>query len=914
MEGFPDFANLANARSIEELYRKYKEDPTQVENSWRSFFEGLDFSSYTESPISSDAAELFFKVFQLVKAYREYGHLKAQINPLTDVVNDPRELSLANFGLSQENLTQLFPTCDVLEEEMAPLEQTIARLESIYCQKVGFEYRHLDHPELEKWLQNKIEKEMSFEAPKEDALTIFQSLVEADGIETFIHTRYAAQKRFSVEGGESIIPILQEMAIHGSDFGLQDAVIAMAHRGRLNVLVNVMRKPYSVVLFEFEDFYQPTEVEGTGDTSYHKGYSHNYTREDKSVQLHLCANPSHLESVFPAAVGEVKAKQDLKNTQDAKRQVAPFIIHGDGAFASQGVVYETMQMYKLPGYSVGGTVHLIINNQLGFTTPEEESRSTRYCTDIAKGFGFPVFHVNTEDPISCVQVAKLAIEVRQKFQIDVVIDIVGYRKYGHNEGDEPSFTQPKMYEIIRKKPSVLEIFRKDLLAKKIAGEEELNQKVLSFRDLLVKEQEIGRGYKVNPPTPEVVLGEIWALRKQAPAEQIFKPVDTKFAIEKLKDIIEKTTQVPEGFAVHPKLVKWIENRRAVLDKSSDEACIDWGLAEHLAFGSLLLENVAIRLSGQDTIRGTFSHRHAAWICTEKRERYFSLQHLAENQPKMDTVNSSLSEYACLAFEYGYSLSNPAALVIWEAQYGDFANGAQIAIDQYIVSGEQKWGRFSSLTLFLPHGYESKGPEHSSARIERFLAAAANLNIQLVNLTTPRQFFHVLRRQKKLTVEKPLIIFTPKNLLRHPKSVSSLKDLSTGGFEEVLDDPETIQNSKRLLFCSGRVFFDLWEKRTELKNTDTVIVRVEQIYPLHREKLQKIFDKYKNVQECFWVQEEPENMGAWMFLANELRGYLQNSQTLNYIGRAPSASPAVGSNKVHNLEKQQYLKAAFESRG
>lgn len=910
MGEFPDFANLANARSIESLYRIHQENPMKIDSSWRHFFEGLDFWSEVTEGVNSQSAELFLKVYRLIGAYRKYGHLMAKTNPVFEDISVPEELELSQFGLSNENLTQLFPTCNLLEEEMATLQEIIDRLQKVYCQKIGFEYVGIENSKLEKWIQETIEAGLDFSLDHDKAIGLFQSLVEVEGTEIFIHTKYAGQKRFSIEGGATLIPLIQEMIKEGSELGLEEMVIAMPHRGRLNVLANILKKPYSILLYEFEDAYEPFAVEGTGDTSYHKGYSNYFPCEKEDVHIHLSANPSHLESVYPVAIGETKAKQVLKNTDKAEEKVAPLIMHGDASFSSQGVIYETMQMYDLPGYRVGGTIHVVVNNQLGFTTAEDEERSTKYCTDIAKGFGFPVFHVNAEDPIACLVVAKLAMQVRQKFQVDVVIDLIGYRKYGHNEGDEPSFTQPKMYEIIRKKKSILELFKQRLLSEKIASEEELNEQVDSFKKFLNQEQEIGKTYAKTPPTNEQILGKVWAKKKQPDANEIFQAADTKVAEEQLRSIIQSISHIPEGFAIHPKLSKWVANRQALASKQANELIVDWGLAEYLAFGSLLLENTAVRLAGQDTIRGTFSHRHAGWIDSSTQKRHFSLEHLSDKQARCDVVNSPLSELAALGFEYGYSLSDHNALVVWEAQYGDFANGAQIIIDQYIVSGEQKWGRFSGLTLFLPHGFEGKGPEHSSGRMERYLNLSANLNIQVMNLTTPSQFFHALRRQGKRCLKKPLVIFTPKNLLRHPKCLSSLSELSTNSFEELLDDTIDIAKPKRLILCSGRVFYELLEKREEARVNDVAIVRIEQIYPLHKEKMQKIFDKYKNVQECCWVQEEPENMGAWSFLAPQLRSMLNEKCLLNYIGRGASASPAVGSVKVHNAEREKFLNEAL----
>jgi len=687
-----------------------------------------------------------------------------------------------------------------------------------------------------------------------------------------------------------MIPLLAEIIDLGGDLGVEEFLIGMAHRGRLNVLTNILNKPYMGIFEEFEDD-TSLSFSGNDDVKYHMGFTGEWkSRNGKKLTVGVAANPSHLESVDPIVLGEVYAKQILKKDAE-KNRIVPLLIHGDASVSGQGVVYETLQLMNLPDYSVGGTLHLVVNNQIGYTTLPKESRSTRYCTDIAKTFSCPVFHVNAEDPESCLFAAKLAIEIRQKFHCDVFIDLLCYRKYGHNEGDEPSFTQPLQYKLIRSKKPIRQIYYEQLIS---AGA--LEQKIAEaleqqFREtlkgaLLKAQEKIAAKVAEKPPAPPNLL----------------QPFASAVEAQELKSVIETFCKVPAGFNLHPKLQKWVKDRLAAV---TSDGAIDWPTGECLAFGTLLSENISIRLAGQDSQRGTFSQRHLIWIDAETSQPYCPLCQIKRG--RFDVVNSPLSEFAGMGFECGYTWAASETLVLWEAQYGDFDNGAQIIIDQYIVSAEQKWNCPSSLTLLLPHAYEGAGPEHSSARMERFLQLAACGNIQVVNASTPAQYFHLLRRQALRKVKKPLIVFTPKSLLRAPACTSHLKDFTTGQFEELLDDPNPPQSCKRLLFCSGKIFYDLLAAR---KQSDVAIVRFEQIYPLHIEKLQKFIAKYKGFTECCWVQEEPENMGAWNFIGPHLQMYLPKGCKFSYVGRPQNPNTATGSHKKYKQEQQALLNQAL----
>ena len=879
--------SFSNLSYLEEQYQKYLATPDSLEPSWKHFFEGWELAqSLAPAGVSQD-----LKIFHLIEAYRIYGHLKAHVNPLTPPPAEVRELSLTHLGFQSSDLTQTFPTCDFLSQPEAPLSEMIAALEKTYCGSIGIEYMGLRKPELESWLQKIIEPNFSLPFSREDKLEIFHDLNRAELFETFLHTKYVGQKRFSLEGGETVIPMLAFALESGIGEGIHEIVIGMAHRGRLNVLANILNKSYETIFNEFEAHYTPDLSEGTGDVKYHKGFIGSLTTKNgEKIAITLSANPSHLEAVDPVVEGQARAKQELKG----KETVLPILIHGDASVAGQGVVYETLQLSKLKGYETGGTVHVVINNQIGFTTLPKDGRSTQYCTDIAFAFGAPVFHINAEKPEQCVYAMLLALKIRQKFHCDVFLDLYCYRKYGHNEGDEPAFTQPQEYKLIREKKSIREIYKESLIQEGILDAATGEKLETEFRNFLQAALD-----RVSSKTPSA--------ESLPQANLPESPFTTAVTASVLSELAQDFCHVPEGFNIHPKIKKLIEERLAMLQGNPSEPKIDWGMAEHLAYATLLMEGTHVRISGQDCRRGTFSHRHAMWVDQAQEDlRYFPLSHLKNKKAPFDVFNSPLSEFAVLGFEFGYSLFYPHSLVIWEAQFGDFANGGQVIIDQFIACSEQKWGHRSGITLLLPHGYEGQGPEHSSARIERYLQLSGDDNWQIVNCTTPAQFFHVLRRQSLRRLQKPLVIFTPKALLRHPLCLSPLKEFTEGTFEEFLDDPKNISQPKRILICSGKVYYDLIAER---KRDDIAILRIEQLYPFHREKFQKLIEKYKSGEEFCFVQEEHSNMGAWNYLRPVLQETIQ--KPVRYIGRGPSSSTAAGSFALHKKQWTQMMQEAFQ---
>jgi len=870
------YMQLANAEEVDALYAAYLADPKSVESSWRYFFDGMEFGQY-EKPKEGGVD---FRLYGLVDAYRKFGHLKARTNPLALGEKRPHELEITSLGFKVDELKKEFPTMGLLAEARAPLEKIIATLEAIYCGTVSVEYMGCHFPELERWIQERIEKsrfrpQLSLEEKKE----LFGQLNRAELFETFIHTRYVGQKRFSLEGVETLIPIVADLIDKSR---VDEVVIGMAHRGRLNVLANILQKSNSAIFSEFEDFVDPNWVFGDGDVKYHKGYSSDIvTASGQIVHVSLTSNPSHLESVNPVAMGKAYAKLQLH----PKRQTMPILIHGDSSIAGQGVVYESLQLSQLPGYGTGGTIHVIVNNQIGFTTLPEEYRSSRASTDIAHAFSCPVFHVNAEDPEACSYISRLAIEIRNTFHCDVFIELNGYRKYGHNESDEPAFTQPLQYQIIRSKKSIREIYRDQLFQEGSLEKAFAEKAEKEFHEQLAFELE---EFKVKPSgKPDDVFSREWEGFIAPNSAKLLEPVKTAVAENKLRHIAKEITAVPENFDIHKKLAKLVELRLQRLDGE-----IDWGLAEHLAFGSILMDGQAVRLSGQDSERGTFSHRHAALVDQKSGKKYFPLQRLGS----FAVYNSPLSEFSVMGFEFGYSLCAPQSLVCWEAQFGDFANGAQVIIDQYLCCSASKWSRYSGLVLLLPHGYEGGGSEHSSCRLERYLQLSAQGNWRVIYPTTPAQYFHALRRQMATNYRVPLITLTPKELLRHPKCISTLKDFTEGQFEEILCTP--VKNPRKLLLCTGHIAFDL------IGQEDIAIARIEQLYPLHEEKLEALFEQYKGVQEILWVQEEPENMGAWSYIAPKL------PRSVQYVGRPAAPTPATSSHKRHKKELESIIERAF----
>ncbi|MBS4168584.1 2-oxoglutarate dehydrogenase E1 component [Parachlamydia sp. AcF125] len=898
------FANLA---LIDEMYVKFQNDPQSIDSSWRPLFEQAKAGEakgdlfhptvIEQKPIDHPDRDSR-RIWHLMEAYRTYGHYLARVNPIaTAPIEEPWQLNLKTLGFTNEELNVRFPTCGLLKEATATLQELIACLREIYCDKIGIEYRGLENPEMEKWLQDQIESsrfkiELSFEQKR----SILQHLNKSELFERFLHTKYAGQKRFSLEGGETLIPILKALIEKGSQEGIEEFVLGMSHRGRLNVLSNILDKSYADIFSEFEEGYIPGSFEGSGDVKYHQGFSaHVMTASGQKVRLEMPPNPSHLESVDAVVEGEVYARQVLANDQ-TKKKILPLLVHGDAAIAGQGVCYETMQMHRLPGYSTGGTLHIVINNQIGFTTLPSDSRSTPYCTDIARTFRAPVFHVNAEDPEGCVHAVNLAVQLRQKYHCDVFIELNCYRKFGHNEADEPAYTQPDQYRLIKQKKPIREIYRDTLIQQGLLEKHMAEALELEFKASLQKALQEA---KMDFPKTKTV--------KAQEAEQLFMAYPTGISQNILMEVTDKLCTIPPHFALHRKLEALIRERRQM---GMGQKPVDWGMAETLAYASLLWEGVSVRISGQDVCRGTFSHRHAMWVDQQNNQLYFPLQHVKDGQGRFDIFNSPLSEYAVLGFEYGYSIGNPKALVIWEAQFGDFANGAQIVIDQYISTAEEKWGQKVGLVMFLPHGFEGQGPEHSSGRLERFLTLAGDGNMQIVNPTTPAQFFHLLRRQTLLASRKPLVVFTPKGLLRHPACQNPLPDFVQGSFQEIHDDPHSPKKVKTLLLCSGRIYYDLDEERKKQGIEEIAIIRIEQLYPLNGKKLKEILEKYKGFNRCAWVQEEPSNMGAWNFIRPKLREILPSTHELEYIGRVCKASPAAGSFALHKQEQAEIIQAIF----
>ena len=893
------FASRLNLDLLEDYYERWQKDHSSVDDLWQAFFEGFELAGRSSSPAESQAQT---GIVRLIYNYRVLGHLQAHLDPLSPPPGPCPLLNLGNFGLSEADLDRLFDGSAFHGLGRVTLRELLAALQETYCRTIGIEFMHIQDMNVRSWLQDRIEpRRMRPEVPFRQKLRILMTLYYAELFEKFLHTRYQGQKRFSLEGSETLIPVLDAIIEKAPSLSVKEFVMGMAHRGRLNVLVNILRKPYQEVFAEFEDNFLPDSIDGDGDVKYHLGFSSDYiTSQGAKIHLSLTPNPSHLEANDPVVEGRTRAKQHAFG-DDGRVRGVPLLLHGDAAFAGQGIVPETLNLSNLAGYTTGGTIHVIVNNQIGFTTSPSDARSTTYCTDVAKMIQAPIFHVNAEDPEASVFVAELALEFRQKFNCDVVIDLYCYRKHGHNEGDEPSFTQPVMYSKIKDHPSVSSIYTNQLVQRGDVKLEEAEALKREFQDLLDEEQVVVRAGAPRKRGMKSFSGMWKGLHMHfAPAPSVTNvPRDT------LKAIAEHITRVPESFNVNPKIARILESRRTDL---LEDRPIDWSFAEALAFGSLIKEGTLVRLSGQDSRRGTFSQRHSVLFDTKSGERYVPLNMLRPGEDLFCAYDSLLSEAAVLGFEFGYSLDAPNALVLWEAQFGDFANGAQTIIDQFIVCSESKWQRSSGLVLLLPHGYEGQGPEHSSARLERFLQSCAEDNIQVCNFTTPAQYFHGLRRQVKRDFRKPLVIMTPKSLLRHKECVSAIEDLAAGHFHEVLDDalvkPERI---RRVLLCSGKVYYDLFEKRRERKSDDVAIVRIEQLYPFPEAQLKQIFSRYKTTKEWIWVQEESQNMGGWSFMEPRLRGM---GYSFNYVGRDASSSPATGSLKVHQREQAELVDAAL----
>ncbi|HNS97497.1 MAG TPA: 2-oxoglutarate dehydrogenase E1 component [Polyangiaceae bacterium] len=894
---------LSNASYADELYEQYRRDPSSVGPEWQTFFQGFDLASCPRTCVAATQARGQSKVASLIYAYRNQGHLIAKLDPLGNNPTSHPALALETYGLSEEDLPKVFDTGHLGGPQRATLLDILAILKETYCESIGVEYLHIQDVKVRRWLQAQMEPrrnqpQLSNTAKRQ----ILQNLVDAELFETFIQSRYPGQKRFSLEGAESLIPAVHAIVELAPDLGVEDFVMGMAHRGRLNVLANILDKSYAQIFSEFEDNFLPESVAGDGDVKYHRGFSSVHVNHaGKPLNISLTSNPSHLEAVNPVVLGRARAKQRRLGDTVIRSRVLPLLIHGDAAFAGQGLVAETLNLSGLPGYTTGGTIHLVVNNQIGFTTGPAEARSTMYSTDVAKMIEVPIFHVNGDDPDAVVYVAELALRFRQEFHRDVVIDMVCYRRHGHNEGDEPAFTQPVLYRKIKDRPSIRRLYQRRLIDDGVLEAVEGEQIADKLKAQL---QTAFEEVKRTGGVPEqLAFQDAW---EGLDNPYSHTPVETGAAHTVLVDVARALSAIPDGFSLNPKVAKKLpETRKAV----EEHGLVDWAGAELLAFGSLLHEGVPVRLSGQDSARGTFSHRHSVWQDMDSQESYIPLRHIHETQARFCVYNSMLSEAAVLGFDYGYSLDEPHMLVLWEAQFGDFANGAQVIIDQFIVSSLSKWKRASGLVMLLPHGYEGQGPEHSNAYLERYLAACAEDNIQVCNFTTPAQYFHALRRQVRRNFRRPLIVMSPKSLLRNPQAVSPVDDLVTGRFHELLDDPAPPKAPRRLVLCSGKVFYDLANRRKRDGIDDVAIVRVEQFYPYSDDLWNQIESKYDGVQEVLWVQEEPQNRGGWTFAALHFQRFFPR-HSLRYVGREASASPAVGSLRRHQIEQEQLIRDAL----
>ncbi len=891
---------------IEDLYRKYLSDPTSIEASWSQFFSGFEFAKekFGEAEVSQIVPEQVdkeFKVINLINGYRNRGHLFTKTNPVRERRQYFPTLEIATFGLTEQDLDNVFQAGNDLGIGPAKLRDIIAHLEQTYCGAVGAEYKYIRSPEIIHWLESRMEKSKNaVQFTIDEKKRMLLKLNEAVAFENFLHTKFTGQKRFSLEGAETLIPALDAVITEGAELGIKEFVIGMAHRGRLNVLANILGKSYEDIFGEFEGK-EFDDNSFDGDVKYHLGYSSDVqTALGKKVHLGLTPNPSHLEAVDPLVQGIVRAKID--NTPGGEvSQIAPILIHGDAAVAAQGIVYEVIQMSLLKGYRAGGTIHLVVNNQVGFTTNYIDARSSTYCTDVGKVTLSPVFHVNGDDVEALVYTIRLAMEYRQTFHRDVFIDILCYRRYGHNEGDEPRFTQPILYKAIAGHLNPREIYNQKLLSQ---GDVEANlakEMEKSFKDLLQKSLDVSKKQEKTKNTP--FMDGTWSgLRLSTEADFEKSPVT---AVDKktILDLGMKMSTLPADKVFFSKIVRLMDERKKMLE---GEGRLDWAMGELLAYATLLKEGFPVRVSGQDVERGTFSHRHAVVRVEDSEEQYIPLSNLDAKQAPFYIYNSLLSEYGVLGFDYGYCFAAPNSLVIWEAQFGDFGNGAQIIIDQYISSAEDKWRRMNGIVMLLPHGYEGQGAEHSSGRMERFLALCAEYNLQITNCSTPANFFHLLRRQLHRPFRKPLVVFTPKSLLRHPKCVSSFEEFATGGFLEVIDDAfAKAKEVTRIIFCTGKIYYELLERKELDKSNEIAIVRIEQLYPFPFIQVRNILSKYKNADEYIWVQEEPENMGAWSYLLRVAKEF-----NFNVISRPESASTATGSHKQHDKEQLAIIDKSF----
>jgi 2-oxoglutarate dehydrogenase E1 component len=895
----------ANPGYIDDLYEQYRRDRSSVGEDWAHFFAGFELGS-GDGRAAAKRPQRAVGVFDLIHSYRELGHLIADLDPLAPPPVEHPLLSLDQFGFSDADLDRVL-TCPTHDGEVqATLAEAVEVLRATYCGTMSPDYMYIDDAEQRRWLQGEIEPNLNTPVLSDtDRVYILQKLIAATGFEEFLHTKYVGQKRFSLEGGESLIPLLDTLIEISGDLGVSEIVAGMPHRGRLNVMANVLGKPFEMIFSEFEGSFLPADIQGDGDVKYHLGYARDHTtRNDHDVHISLLANPSHLEAVDPVVEGIVRAKQRYLKDADCSR-VMPLLLHGDAAFTGQGIVAETLALSELPAYKTGGTIHIIINNRVGFTASPVDYCFTRYPSDVGKFIQAPVFHVNNSDPEAAVQAARIAARYRNRFKADVIVDLVCYRRHGHNEGDDPTFTHPQMYERIAKMKPVRDLYARRLIERGVIGERDFDDMTREQREIFDAAIDYARDFM--PKQQVFTLGGAWNGMTWAGDD---RSADTRVAHDRLVEIADKARFVPQGFDVHPKAKRLLDERVKMV--RSEEPRIDWGCAEMLAIGSLLVEGVNVRLTGQDSGRGTFSHRHAVLTDQSNDATHVPLQHLSDEQGWFTIADSMLSEAAALGFEYGFSSADPRNLVIWEAQFGDFANGAQVAIDQFISSAESKWQRMNGLVMLLPHGYEGQGPEHSSARLERYLQLCGDDNLQVCNLTTPAQYFHALRRQQLRSFRKPLVMMSPKSLLRHPDARSSGRDLSEGAFQTVIGDPSAGSETKRLLLCSGKIYYELLSEREERNRPEVAIVRIEELYPFPAERLGEELSRVPASAEICWVQEEPWNMGAWHFLSLRLPALLGDGRAVRYVGRDEAASPATGSYKQHSREQSEIFDHAFAS--
>ena len=902
------YANRANLDYIEQLYQSYRQNPENVSTDWQRFFEGFELAQDTSFGLSEKELD----VYHLITAYRNYGHFEAQLDPLANSTAPSDQLALKRFNLSEKDLDQVFQIGSIVGKANSSLRDIITHLRNCYCGKLSVQCAEA-LPEVRNWFIKEFEIENSkYKLSATEKKEAFISVTKTESLEKFIHTRYVGTKRFSIEGADAMMPMLESLVQKCTSYKVEEIMIGMAHRGRVNVLANFMGKALEYI---FADFNGPTELaepmdDFDGDVKYHLGYVAQKETPKGPCQVTLAYNPSHLEAVNPVVLGMTRAAQRRRSDTKERKKVIPLLIHGDAAFAAQGVGLETFQMAHVKGYTVGGTIHIVIDNQVGFTTSPENGRSSHYASDAAKVLATPVLHVNGDDAESCVRAMDIALRYRQEYGRDIVINMICYRRFGHNEGDEPAYTQPQMYEIIKKHPTLREIYGKQLIRENVIDQNYFDS---FFNEKIDNLQKIYDETKKTPPKIKTFKFDgFWKGLRKAKADDFDKPTNTTIDLKTLQKIGNHIGEVPNGFTPHPKLVKLLETRKNMA--SGKEAC-DWGMAELLAYGSLLSEGTSVRLTGQDCVRGTFTHRHAGLYDFKTGEQYMALDNIYSDKVEFCVYDSILSEYAVLGFEYGNATCDPTFLTLWEAQFGDFSNSCQIIIDQFLSSGESKWMQMSGLVLLLPHGYEGQGPEHSSARLERYLQLCAQNNMQVVNLTTPAQIFHALRRQIKREFRKPLVVMSPKSLLRHPRAVSSIEELATGTFQEVMKD-SVVDNKKveNAIFVSGKLYYELLEEREKNQNDKTALIRLEQISPFPMTQVTEILKSFPKLKNVVWAQEEPRNMGAFTYVYFRFLEILQKENLkvdLKYIGRAERSSPATGSIYRHRAEQNEIIQNCFK---